>query len=226
MRKARLPAVLGGILIRLRLAALIALVIHLLAGASMALILSRGLETNSDFHERLAFLTNHRGLWTAGWLTWTAAAFAILYFYAVFVEAHPQAPRLAVLLTVSAIAPDLAAQSVEIGVLPGLAHRAIATNAAPELFLMMHRIAVLMSGYVANGLYSLTAFILAWSTRRAFPTWVWVAGIAVGIFGFALSAAALFDSATGMLWTNVLLLPTLLLWLGGVAHCRDNIPKS
>ncbi len=51
---------------------------------------------------------------------------------------------------------------------------------------------------------------------HAYPVWVWMAGGAVGFFGLMLSAAALMDSASGMFWTNVLLLPCILLWLAGV----------
>ena len=204
---------------RLRRTALLAFAVHLVAGVCMALILSRGLETNSNLQDRLAFITDHHELWTFAWLTWTAAALAILYFYAVFVEAHSVAPRLAVLLTVAAIGPDLAAQSIEIGVLPSLVGQ-------QELFLLLHRMAVLMSGYVANGLYSLSAFLLAWSTRRAYPNWVWGAGVTVAVSGFGLSAAALFNSTVGMFWTNVLLLPALLVWLAGVAYGRVNIDES
>ena len=192
---------------RLRRAAIIAFLVHLLAGISMALILRRGLDTNPDFQDRLSFLIQHRALWTFGWLTWTAAALAILYFYAVFADEHRV--RFAVLLSVAAIAPDLSAQAIEIGVLPGLASR--------ELYLALHRAAVVMSGGVANGLYSATALILAWSTRKAYPPWIWMAGVGVGFFGFMLSAAALLDSVTGMFWTNVLLVPAILVWLAGIA---------
>lgn len=90
-----------------------------------------------------------------------------------------------------------------------------------DLFLILHRTAVFLSGYVANGLYSLSALILAWSTRGAYPLWVWIAGVATGCFGFMLSAAAPMDSEAGMFSTNVLLVPALLSWLAGVAwHCR------
>ena len=180
----------------------------------MAVVLRHGLETNPDMQARLMFLVNHRSLWTLGWLTWTAAAIAILYFYMALAAAHASIPglQLAVFLTAAAIAPDLSAQAIEIGVLPDVAQRA-----ELDRFILLHRTAVLLSGYVANGLYSLSALILSWSTRQAYPVWVWLAGIAVGCFGFMLSAAALIDSATGMFWTNVFLVPSILLWLAGVA---------
>jgi len=180
----------------------------------MAVVLRQGLETNPDLPDRLSFLVNHRTLWTLGWLTWTAAAIAILYFYIALAAAHASTPalRLAVLLTAAAIAPDLSAQAIEIGVLPD-----IAQGAELDRFLLLHRTAVLMSGYVANGLYSLSALILAWCTRQVYPVWVWLAGIAVGCFGFMLSAAVLMNSTAGMFWSNVVLVPAILVWLAGVA---------
>ena len=203
--------------------ATIAFCLHVLAGMAMAVVLRHGLETNPDFHDRLNFLVNHSVLWTFAWLTWTAAALAILYFYAAFASAHEAGQvskpvlRTAVLLTVAAIGPDLAAQAIEIGVLPAMANRILNANTGAELFLSFHRAAVMMSGYVANGLYSLSALILAWSTRNAYPVWVYGAGLAVGCFGLILSAAALMDSANGMFWSNVLLVPSILFWLAGVA---------
>jgi len=193
----------------LQRAATIAFVLHLVAGLAMAIVLRNGLETNPNMQDRLDFLVSHRALWTMGWLTWTAAAIAILYFYMVFASTH-RAGDLAVLLTAAAIAPDLAAQAIEIGILPDITQQM-------DRFLVLHRTAVLLSGYVANGLYSLSALILSWSARQAYPVWVWAGGIAVGCFGFMLSSAALMDSATGMFWTNVFLVPAILLWLGGVA---------
>ncbi len=74
-----------------------------------------------------------------------------------------------------------------------------------------------MSGFVANGLYSASALILASSTRRVYPASIAFAGIAAGFAGFVLSAAAMVNSANGMFWSNVALLPCLLFWLAGSA---------
>jgi len=208
MLEARFPTRCGRTVLRpLRRAAAIAFCAHLVAGLSMAFVLRHGLETTPDLQDRLAFLTNHRVLWTFGWLSWTIAALAILYFYVAFAATHHLKSHFAVFLTVSALGPDLAAQAIEIGVLP---------NAVPELFLTLHRIAVLLSGFVANGLYSGTALILVWAARRAYPPWVSIIGLVVGVSGITLSAAALLDSVAGMFWTNVVLVPSILLWLGAV----------
>jgi hypothetical protein len=186
----------------------------------MLLVLAHGLETNADLQDRLGFLVNHRVWWIFGWLTWTGAALAILYFYIAFADAHRPSSYFAVLLTVAAFGPDLAAQAIEIGVLPSLAAQALSRNAAPELFLALHRVAVMLSGFAANGLYSMTALILAWGARREYPPWVSSMGFAVGVSGIALSVAALLDSTAGMFWTNVLLVPALALWLIGVARLQ------
>jgi hypothetical protein len=206
----------GGSVTRLRSAAIAAFCFHLIAGGAMALVLRQGLETNPNLLERLTFIVNHRALWTIAWLTWTAAAMAILNFYVALATVH-QTGNFAVFLTVAALAPDLSAQAIEIGVLPTLAERIVHTSAENDLFITLHRTAVMLSGFAANGLYSLSALILAWKTRRTYPAWVWIAGTAVGCLGLMLSAAALRESVPGMFWTNVFLLPCILLWLGGVA---------
>src|SRR5438093_13736905 len=88
MRATRIPLDRGGTVTRLRRAAILAFVIHLISGAGMAIVLSHGLETNSDFISRLNFIVNHRVAWTLGWLAWTAAALSILYFYNSYASAH------------------------------------------------------------------------------------------------------------------------------------------
>jgi len=218
MPEARFPPRHGrSNLIRLRRAAAIAFCAHLVGGLSMAFVLRHGLETTPQLEDRLTFLMNHRTLWTFGWLTWTIAALAILYFYIVFAATHQLKSHFAVFLTVVALGPDLSAQAIEIRVLP---------NAMPELFLTLHRIAVMLSGFVANGLYSLTALMLVWAARHAYPAWVSIIGVAVGVSGIALSVAALLNSAAGMFWTNVILVPSLLLWLAAVAVDRSRVTKG
>jgi hypothetical protein len=204
---------------RLQRAALVALVIHLIAGLSMALILSRGLETTPNLHMRLTFLVNYRLWWTAAWLSWTGASIAILYFYVVFREVHG-APPLAVFLTIAAVGLDLSGQAIEIGLLPTIAARVLSENASPAMFLMLHRMAEMLSGYAANGLYSISALLLVFATCHAYPTLVSAFGSVVGFVGILLSIAVLLDSTAGMFWTNVMLVPSILCWLGLVAIAR------
>src|SRR2546426_12750662 len=95
------PARGGGRLSSLRRAAAIAFCIHLIAALSMAFVLRRGLETTPELRERFSFLIDHRTLWTLGWLSWTLAALAILYFYFTFANVHFRSWRFAVLLTIA-----------------------------------------------------------------------------------------------------------------------------
>lgn len=199
-------------------AAWLAFAVHLTAGLAMVLILRHGLETNSDLADRLRFVDDRRLWWTAGWLTWTVAAATILNFYVRFAAAHrtrgvSAAPlKAAVLLTIVAVAADWAAQAVEMLVLPGLAHAADTAG-----FLAWHRAAVVLTGFLANGLYTVSALLLVWASRRAYARRIQAAGFGVVAGGAILSAAAWADSAAGMFVANVLLMPCLLAWLAGVA---------
>jgi hypothetical protein len=210
---------------RLSRAAWLAFAAHLTAGLAMALILRHGLETNADLADRLRFVAQRRFLWTAGWITWTVAALTILNFYARFAEAHrsrgvsPAPLRTAVLLTVAAIVADWTAQAFEMLVLPGLAHAGNATG-----FLAWHRAAVLLTGFLANGLYTVSALLLVWTSRRVYSRWIQIAGLGVVAGGSILSAMAWADSAAGMLFANVLLVPCLLVWLAGVAASATSMP--
>ena len=220
----------GRLWAQLRFAAWLSIAVHGIAGLAMALILRHGLVGNSDVLQRLQFITENRGSWIGAWLTWNVAALSILYFYAAFARAHRsdgQSSRgvmnFAVLVSVAAVAVDLAAEAIEIGVLPGLALEVLmddtkqASDASLHVFLVVDRIAVMMTGFLANGLYTVAAVLLVWSSMHAYPKWIWTAGFAVGLSGCGLSVAALLDSVPGMIWSNVVLLPCLLIWQLGVA---------
>ncbi|MBI3553892.1 MAG: hypothetical protein HY077_15460 [Elusimicrobia bacterium] len=201
---------------RLSLSAWAALALHLVAGLSMLLILSRGLQTNGDLADRLQFLMDHRWLWALGWLPWTMAGASILVFYSCFAQAHSRELGilgwLAVCVALLAVACDWTAQGIEVFVLPGLAARA-----ATASFLRVHREAVLLTGGLANGLYTAAAGLLLRPTRSAYPRWTVGAGWGVVAFGAWLTAASLADSTPGLFWSNAGLVPCLMAWLAGTA---------
>ncbi len=220
----------GRVWAQLRFAAWLSIAVHGIAGLAMALILQHGLMSNSDVLQRLRFITENSGWWIGAWLTWNAAALSILYFYVTFARAHRRAGqssrevvKFAVLVSVAAVAVDLAAEAIELEVLPGLAHEVLlddteqTSGASFHMFLVVHRIAVMMTGFLANGLYTVSAVLLVWSSMQAYPKWIWMGGFAVGLSGCGLSVAALIDSVQGMIWSNVALLPCLLIWQLGVA---------
>ena len=193
----------------------------------MAAILGRGLETNPDLVSRMRFVVEHRTAWTLAWLSWHAAALSILWYFLCFARAHETETaspstgvHFVVLLTAAGIVPDLIAESIEIGVLPELAANALnsrPSDLSEDSYLTIHRIAIVFTGYLANGLYTLATVIATWSTRKVYPTWVWLCGLMVGLFGFALSYSALINSVVGMFWSNVGLVPSILVWQVGVA---------
>lgn len=217
---------------RLSRAAFIALTLHLVAGVAMVTVLRRGLETNPDLPDRLRFLAEHVGAWRAAWLAWSLAALSILYFYAVFVRAHSEfgAPaRVAVVLGAAAVIADLSGEAIEMFALPHLAAAAPASPEGLSLFLSRHRLAVLLTGFLANGLYTAATVLLCWWARRAYPSWTLAAGVGIGFSGIWLSAAALTGSMAGMFWSNVALVPCILLWQAGVAaiasvRAREDAP--
>ncbi|MCP4036456.1 MAG: hypothetical protein GY733_05935 [bacterium] len=211
---------------RLEWASWISIATHLAAGLAMAGILRQGLETNPDLHERLRFLAEQPLLWCSGWLPWNLAALSILYFFFCFQRAHESSEqedgrgaRIAVYLGAAAVAPDLAAQAIEMGLLPNLAAAALeAARDHPEqtldarIPLLVHRSAVLLTGYAANTLYTTATLLLLIATRSSYPPRVLLCGSLVVASGAGLSVAALLDSVTGMFFANLVLVPSLLLW--------------
>lgn len=210
--------------LRLRNAAWIAFVVHIFAGLAMATILRFGLDTNSDLDARFRFLAEMTLWWDLSWLLWSGAALSILWFYLAFALAHwnqaqPRAALwFAVLLATSGIALDLGAEAMEMGAAPELARAALAEGEGParDLYLATHRTAMMLTGYGANGLYSLAALLLAWTTRGAYRIWEWPAGLVVGVGGLGLSAAVLVNWVDGMVAANLVLGPFLPYWLAVV----------
>jgi hypothetical protein len=201
---------------RLARAAWIAVATHALAGLAMLLVLRQGLETNPDLDARLRFVAEHRAAWIGAWLVWNAAAVSILYFCVAFAaahrgDAHHAGLSFGVALCGAAIACDLGAESILMGLLPYLA-------ADRGTFVVWERAAILLTGYVANGLYTGAILTLVVASRRAYAVHATAVGLLMAAAGIALSAAALLGSVSGMFWTNAVLLPSLLLWLALVAR--------
>ena len=213
---------------RLSKAAFIAALIHFVAGLFMALVLRQGLDT-VPLTDRLAFLANHSDWWTIGWLSWNLAALAILYFYYCFAEAHKDDDassfilHFAVLLTVTGMALDFFAEAIEVGVLPNLAqmslvHSGTTSFSFTEMFIVLHRLAVMATGCFSNELYTLSAALLIYASRHKYNWFVKGLGCVLVIAGFWLSIACLLSSTTGMFLANVILLPALILWLLSIAY--------
>ena len=76
---------------------------------------------------------------------------------------------------------------------------------------------LLSRGAAEGGLVSVDRWLSRDDLASEYPRWIQAAGFGVVAGGATLSAAAWADSATGMLFANVVLVPCLLAWLAGVA---------
>lgn len=199
-------------------AAWIAIITHLLAGLALLLLLRDGLDTNPDIASRLTYIAQHRLAWIGGWLTWHAASLSIVIFIVLIAAAARTAARsalgrIAVACVIAAFAMDISGQTLLIGFMPSAADPLIES----EFILRIHRIAVQLSGYAGNGLYTLATLLIAVQLWRESNALMRLAGTAIGASGISLSIAALLNSADGMYWSNAVLLPAILIWLACVA---------
>src|SRR3954454_3552382 len=133
------------------LTAYVAAGVHVVAAAAMLLALQPGLPVaGSVLATRLAYVSAHMTAWCLGWLVWHAADFTLLPLY-LALAAHwkrwaPLRCGLVLLLAAAGLAVDLGAQAVYMGVAPRL---------GPEPFAVAEQVAGVLTGYVANGLYTL-----------------------------------------------------------------------
>ncbi len=131
--------------------------------------------------------------WRVGWVVWVWASLSLLAFYAWW-GARLGRPRL--VFTALAIATvgltfDLAADSLLIGWLP-------------RDYQAVMPVATVLTGGLANGLYTLAGVILTLGTpglRGPLVLWTW----AVWGAGFLLSTFALVTYAPGVAWSTALL---------------------
>lgn len=202
----------------------IALVVHLLAGITMALILRHGLASGADIHTRLAFINSERPLWIAGWIPWNLAAVTILWLCFCFSEAHKQEVatpvilKYAVIICATGVLFDLSAQAAAMVLLPQLAALALEQPQHLTKFNDVYRTVVLSSGSAGNGAYTLATVMCAWVTRAVYAKWVTWSALVVGVLGISASLACLIDSVILQIVLNALLLPALFVWLIGIAR--------
>lgn len=191
----------------------------------MALILSQGLETNTDLAKRCAFIAENKGLWIGAWLTWNLAAFSFVYVASCFRGVHvlnatvcKSLLNYGLCLACAAIACDISAEAVEMGLIPQLAEAVVKNGeAASPALLQFHRMVVLLTGYAANALYTSAVVMFALASRKHYASWISFCAIGTALFGIGISATCLMESISGMFWTNAFCVPFLVSWMGGIA---------
>jgi hypothetical protein len=167
--------------------------VNLLAAAVLLLVLSPGL-TVADLATRAAYVVDFALPWRLGWGIWIAAALTLVAFYGWWGAGvrNSRLATVAVGIAVAGIACDVTAESLMIGWLPAD-------------FEATSRLATILTGGAANGLYTIAGIVLTLITPfrsarfRAWTWAVWVAGLFLSAFslagwtvGIALSTAVLF----------------------------------
>lgn len=162
---------------------------NLAAIVALATVLAPG-TTLVDEPTRIAYVRDNVAVWRAGWSLWVVAAVSLLLFYWWWAN-RIQAPLALVGIAVAGFAADLFAESLLIAFVPE----------RPDVA----RPSFMLTGGVANGLYTLAGALLSVRTpalRGLFALWtwaVWMLGALLAVFAFieaplaiAVTSAALF----------------------------------
>jgi hypothetical protein len=146
----------------------------------MAFVLAPATPIVTDAAERLAYVQSHLLAWRLGWAVWIAAALSLLWFYAWW-RGRIRASYVPVALAASGLVADLTSEVMLI---------LYDVTTAPFAFLL--------TGVVANGLYTACGIWLTLVTRLTVPERIWAAlmwsaGVALSLAtltGLYLAAAA------------------------------------
>jgi hypothetical protein len=182
--------------------------LNLVAAGAMFSILRPGLPVaGSQLLDRVAYLGARTGFWWGGWLVWHAAAIALVAFYvalaATWSRHAPLLSTLALLCATAGLAADLSAEALYMGVAPRL---------RAEAFALCEDIAGIMTGYLANGLYTISGILLTWAGARQLPRFLVALAVPLWASGLSLSAASLIHSASGQFWSTAILMPLFVIW--------------
>lgn len=185
-----------------------AAVVNLAAGAVMLLVLRQGLPAGEEsFAARMIYVTGHQVSWRLGWLVWNGAAISLLALFVVLAlrwrETAPILTRLALLCAAAGLAADLGAETILAGTLDRLSGTGYQAAEA---------IAVALTGYLGNGLYTVAGTLLTIAGRKELPPALLALGGTVWLCGYALSVATLAHSRAGQFWSAAILMPLFVAW--------------
>jgi hypothetical protein len=189
-------------------AAFVAAGVHVVAAGAMLVALQPGLPVaGSALAARPAYVSALPVAWGLGWLVWHAADLALLALYVALAgqwgRRAPLRCGLALLLAGAGLADDLGAQAIYMGVAPRL---------GPEAFVVAETVTGVLTGYVANGLYTLAGMLLVWAGAAEMPRYLVAASLPVWAAGLGLCAASLAGSPAGQFGSVAVLMPTFVGW--------------
>ncbi|UTA46600.1 hypothetical protein L1F30_10530 [Simiduia sp. 21SJ11W-1] len=148
-----------------------------------------GLPLDTTVVERIAFISEHRGIWALSWFCWMLSALGLFVFCAILAdELKASLARTVGLSFVGmGIAPDLIAEVIYAFVIPKI----IAQSQDIPLIEALEIIAMHLTGYLGNGLYNLGGLVLTCAAlaQGRLETWVAIWGISAWILGLLLSCA-------------------------------------
>ncbi len=178
----------------------------------MLLWLRGGTEAIPSLETRAAYIAEHALFWRAGWMIWMIAALSLVAFYAWWGGwiSSSRAAITAFLIASLGLACDLFAEALFIGWLP--------TRIA-----VLSPLGTILSGGVANALYTVAGIILTIATSSLgglLRIWAWT----IWITGFALTTCAIIGNSAGLTVATAVLLGLLCPWVAlfGWSIARDS----
>ncbi|MDP9299740.1 MAG: hypothetical protein M3P43_02415 [Actinomycetota bacterium] len=176
-----------------------------LAGGLTLFVLRRGLPPQG-LVTRSTFISSHRVLWQLGWLAWNAAAITLLgLFLALAARWWKRAPvscGLAIVVATAGLGADISAEALLAGF----------TGSTLSHLSLVQSEGLLLTGYVANGLYTVAGILLTAAGRKDLPVGLLALAGLVWATGVWLSAATLLGSTTGETVSTGILIASFVVW--------------
>ncbi len=190
-------------------AAYVCAALNLAAAFAMATLLRPGLPgAGSLLRDRMGYVTvGQPYAWWAGWFVWHAAALSLVAFYFALASrwgrSAPMRAFLAVACAVAGFAADMVGESAYAGIAP---HR------REQGFFEIEQAAGLITGYAANGLYTVGGVLLTWIGAGELPRWLVGFSVLPWAAGLWLCGASLDNSVRGQMWSAAVLMPSFVAW--------------
>ena len=164
--------------------------LNFVAVCALALVLAPGTPVVASVSAREAYVASHLLEWRAGWATWMLAAASLLWMYAWW-RGRIRGPDIAVTIAAIGIAADWSSE-IALIISGADGYRSIAP------------LAFLLTGAVANGLYTTAGIMLTLATpltpvSRLYASLMWAAGVTLS-FAALVSFPLLVAIATAWLF--------------------------
>jgi len=186
---------------------------HVVAAAASLLLMRGALPPNAD-DARIAYIATHRFQWTVGWLSWQLAVLTLIALYAVLARRFGGSlPLAALAFGAAGAAIDVSTQMRFILTLPQL---------HGDAFALLDRELEALTGYAANGLYTLAFVLFVIAGWREMPRLANALAAPIAVSGFAFAIAAAMHHALAEIISSAILFPLFVLWTVLIARWLRN----